>query len=586
MSEEMEIGQSKPEPGPELSSGVQELLNSYWEWRLKDSPEFASFVGIHEYDHLLDDMTMEVFLGRYHKCQNFLTLAQKMEPQLVNHIDILNVKIFKDELQTYIDGYRFKGYYQPISYIEGIHVDLERLIGWMKMETHEDFLKIISRFERVPTQVEQIINLMKAGVAEGNISHKISLKSVVETLRKFEVDDPSKSPLYKFFNSLPNLVPDHQASDLQIKAQQAISQLIIPAFKKLADYIENEYVTRSNIAVSSLPNGEALYNQLLKFHTSTSLSAEEIHEMGVAEVKSIESEMAKVVKQLGSTMTVPEFSEKIKNDPKFFYEKSEDLLAGFEDICYNKIPPKLPLIFKNVPTLEMKIVGDATPGGTGAYYLGPSYDGARPGVFYVNISHPQAQPKYGMLTLSLHEANPGHHFQGSHSIESPNMPFFRRVMEDRNYGYAPSRFPIHTAYMEGWGLYSESLGFDMDLYTDPYDEYGHLSDEIFRACRLVVDTGIHALGWSRQEAIDYMYKHTASSLQEVENEIDRYINWPGQAVAYKVGELKIQELRRKCSTELADNFDIKEFHNIVLESVGPLNILEDEIDEWIITVKK
>ncbi|CAL4067421.1 unnamed protein product, partial [Meganyctiphanes norvegica] len=219
----MEVDKSKSEPG--LSSGVQELLNSYWEWRLKDMPEFASFVGIHEYDHLLDVMSMEAFLTRYYKCQNFLTLAEKLEPHLVNHIDVLNVKIFKDELQTYIDGYQFKGYYHPISYIEGIHVDLERLIGWMKRETHEDFSKIISRFERVPKQVEQIIVLMKAGVAEGNISHQISLKSVVETIRKFNVEDPCKSPLYKFFKSLPNLIPGHQASDLQIKAQQAISQL-------------------------------------------------------------------------------------------------------------------------------------------------------------------------------------------------------------------------------------------------------------------------------------------------------------------------------------------------------------------------
>ncbi|CAL4164334.1 unnamed protein product [Meganyctiphanes norvegica] len=465
--------------------------------------------------------------------------------------------------------------------MEGVHQDFERLVNWMILDAADDFNKLLSRYEALPAQIDQVMILMATGVDQGIVNHDIAMKSVDLTLEDMLVSDPRNSTLYKPFTTFPEGITQAEAEDFQLRAQQIIARNIIPAFERLKNYIKDSYVTRPNIAVTSLPDGEALYQQLLRFHTTTSLTPQEIHSIGLSEVSRIEDEMAEIVAEVGYDMTVPEFSAMIKNYPSFFYDNPEDLLEEFQNICFNEVPSQLESLFKNVPNSTLIIEGDDSPDGIGALYWGPTYDGSRPGVFYVNTYNYDAQPKYEMVTLSLHEGSPGHHLQKSYSVESSNTPFFRRVMDDLNYGMAPSRFPTNTAYTEGWGLYAEALGFDMALFNDPYDRYGHYSDEIFRACRLVVDTGIHALGWSRQQAVDYVFLHTVLALEEVENEIDRYITWPGQALGYKIGGLKIQELRHKAELALGTNFDIKGFHNIVLDASGPLDIVEDEVDAWI-----
>ncbi|XP_037779862.1 uncharacterized protein LOC119576313 [Penaeus monodon] len=566
-----------------LAPALEDLTTQYWEWRIQDAPEYASFVGIHEHDHLLDDMSLEAYQQRFNQSQAFLEKAEALEGELTEREDLVNLKILKRELETYITGFPFKGFVLPLCYMEGVHTDFERLISWMVFETTEDFQKLLSRFEKLPQQLEQIQRLMDEGVAAGIVNHAISMKGVADSLGRFVVSQAEDSPLWERFTTFPDSFTQEEITALQDQARQLILDEISPAFKVLQDYVQNEYTTRPEIAVTSLPDGEDRYAQLLRFHTSTSLTAIEIHQLGLDEVTRIEGEMAKIVEELGYDMTVPEFSAMIRNDSRFYYDNADDLLAGFQDLAYNVIPPKIPELFTNIPTSELQVVADPSPDGVGAYYLAGAYDGSRPGIFYVNTYHYDAQPKYEMMTLSLHEGNPGHHLQGSHSIESINMPFFRRAMEDRNYFQAPSRFPMNTAFTEGWGLYSESLGFDLDLFGDPYDRYGHYSDEIFRACRLVVDTGMHdgRLGWTRQEAVNFMFNHTAMALVDVENEIDRYITWPGQAVSYKVGQLKISDLKAKASSELGGAFDVKKFHDIVLESVGPLDVVEEEINAWI-----
>ncbi|ROT75243.1 hypothetical protein C7M84_006195 [Penaeus vannamei] len=613
-----------------LAPALEELTTQYWEWRILDAPEYASFVGIHEHDHFLDDMSLEAYQRRLNQSLAFLGQAEALEDELTERVDLVNLKILKRELETYITGFPFKAetpattsslslhkrhllrveqvlrrftlicwklyrdpdklnFVLPLCYMEGIHTDFERLISWMVFETTEDFQKLLSRFENLPRQLQQIQQLMEEGVAAGIVNHAISMKGVAESLGRFVVSQAEDSPLWERFTSFPDSFTQEEITALQDQARQLILNEVSVKGYVLQEYVQSEYTTRPEIAVTSLPDGEERYAQLLsqslfpQVHTSTSLTASEIHQLGLDEVARIEGEMAKIVEELGYDMTVPEFSAMIRNDSRFYYDNADDLLAGFQDLAYNVIPPKIPLLFTNIPTAELQVVADPSPDGVGAYYLAGAYDGSRPGIFYVNTYHYDAQPKYAMMTLSLHEGNPGHHLQGSHSIESTNMPFFRRAMEDRNYFQAPSRFPMNTAYTEGWGLYSESLGFDLELFGDPYDRYGHYSDEIFRACRLVVDTGMHdrALGWTRQEAIDFMFSHTAMSLVDVENEIDRYITWPGQAVSYKVGQLKISELKAKASSELGEAFDVKKFHDIVLESVGPLDVVEEEIDAWV-----
>ncbi|XP_047737529.1 uncharacterized protein LOC125178253 [Hyalella azteca] len=315
-----------------------------------------------------------------------------------------------------------------------------------------------------------------------------------------------------------------------------------------------------------------------EFHAGLQKTPEEIQQIGFNEVARIEAPMQEFVYELGYNMSTQNFSNMILNDPANFYTTAEvDLLNGFRYVVYNVTTPAVPLIFKNIPSAE--IIVQADPTGTGAYYLAGSDDGSRPGVFYVGTQDLNSSPKYGMLTLSLHEGNLGHHLQGSYALESPNLPYFRSAMEDRNYGYAPSRFPIRACYMEGWGLYAESTGFDMNLYGDLLERYGHYSDEIFRACRLVVDTGMHALGWTRQEAVDYILQYTAQSA--LENEVDRYITWPGQALAYKSGPILSTNFRSSAEQQLGSQFDIKDFHDVILDSLGPMSVVEEEVNEWI-----
>ncbi|XP_071518934.1 uncharacterized protein [Panulirus ornatus] len=531
-------------PEARLSPPVQQLVDDYFNWRVTNLPEFASLVGIHDYDDRLDDLSLAAHQSRYDQCQVFLEEAEALEANLTQQVDRVNIRALMNELLTYIEGFPFQGFLHPLCFSEGVHVDFERLISWMVFETAADYEKLLSRYNQLPEQLSQIQSLMEEGVKQGLVNHAISMKGVAESLGRFVVQTAEESPLWLPFTSFPSNVTEDEIIDFQARARTSIVEQISPAFERLRDYVANDYVTRPNIGITSVPGGVARYDQLIRFHTSTSMSAVDIHMKGLEEVGRIESEMAKIVAELGYNMSVPDFSAMIRNDSQFFYDDPDHLMRGFEELVYNVIPPRLHEVFINIPKAELKA-------------------------------------KYEMVTLSLHEGNPGHHLQGSHGIESVNIPYFRRVDEDRNYCHAPSRFPMNTAFIEGWGLYAETLGFDMELFGDPYDRYGHYSDEIFRACRLVVDTGMHSLGWSRQSAVDFMFRHTALPLVEVENEIDRYISWPGQALAYKVGQLKLAELREEASSQLGDYFDVRKFHDVVLESVGPLELVEDEVRLWV-----
>ncbi|KAB7497566.1 hypothetical protein Anas_03158 [Armadillidium nasatum] len=528
-----------------LSPEVQELCDEYWNWRLSNMPEYATFVGIHDYDADLDDMSEAAYEARYTKCQQFLAQANELEPTLTDDADIVNIEVLKYELETYIDFYHLKGIYLTINFLEGPQLDIEKQFNWMLRNTTYDYDLMISRLQKISLQLDQVIDLMRAGVANNVTYHARSMRNMDSAIGRFVVDDPRDSPLYVYFNdSFPTSFSQEEIQLLQEEAVAAISEYVTPAYERLLNFILNEYVTRDQIAVTTIKNGKEFYDSVIQFHTSTNLTAEQIHQIGLEEVDRIQAEMQQVVTDLGYNMTTQEFSEYIRNDPNNYYNNSDDLMAGFDAIVYDLIPPHLPEIFENIPTSKL-------------------------------------EPKYSMLTLSLHEGDPGHHLQGAHCIESPDFPYFRRITEDRNYGLSPSRFPLYTYYAEGWALYSEGLGFDMNLYGDPLERYGHYSEEIFRACRLVVDTGMHALGWTREQAIQYMLQNTASTRGEIEIEVDRYITWPGQALAYKIGQLKISELRSKSEEELGDLFDIKDFHEVILDSFGSLDIVESEVDKWI-----
>ena len=401
---------------------------------------------------------------------------------------------------------------------------------------------------------------------------------------------PESTEFYKPFLEMSALsnIAEETKTELRLMAKEAIKNKIKPAMGKIAELLETDYLpnTRSEIAITSLPLGKELYSSCLKFHTSTNLNAEEIHEIGLSEVKRIENNMKEIVcNELKiENVDLRTFFNDLRKDKAFFFKSPTELMERFSQILNELINPQLLSLFWSAPKLPLEVVEmpEHMGGGPAAYYIAGTADGSRPGKFFVNTTRYDSQPKYECISLALHEGNPGHHLQSSYSmVAEPRLPKFRQFMEDRSYYLAPSRFPINTAFVEGWALYCENLGQDLGLYVDPYDRLGHYSEEIFRACRLVVDTGMHALGWSRQQAVDFMKEHTAASEENINAEINRYITWPGQAVGYKIGEIKLKELRKRAEDKLLNKFDIREFHDIILRCAGPLDIVEQEINRYI-----
>ncbi|GFR09269.1 uncharacterized protein TNCT_264001 [Trichonephila clavata] len=568
-----------------------ELLSEFWNWRLSNSPEFATFSGIHDYDDKLESYAIDTILERKVKSRNFLNDCQLiLNENGLNKQISENLEFLSSELQCFIKGTDAKGYFFPLNYLEGLHLEFERLIAAMKQETLKDFNKILSRYKELPVQVSQIIDCMKEGIKQKMTYHKISVASIPEQIDDLDQLDvlqknPEECIFYKPFLSLPDTVSEEKKKAILMEAVESIAHNVLPAFKMLKEFFEEEYFKhcRPKIGISTLPNGKEIYQMCLDFHLSYFLTPEEVHEIGKKEVERISKEMEKVIDHLELKMSVKEFSEKMRNDNDFYFKNSEELIEAYKGLVFNKIQPLLGKIVNKVPDakLEIRPCSSSMTGGPAAYYLAGTFDGSRPGVFYVNAGDVKAVPKYDMVSLALHEAVPGHHLQAAYLMGMDNIAEFRKYVEDRKYSESPSRFPLNTAYMEGWGLYSEFLGHELGLYDDPYIKFGYLSHEMLRALRLVADTGLHAFGWSVEKTINYMLDHTAVSKKCIEREVNRYITWPGQACAYKIGELKIKALRTMAEKVLGPRFDIRDFHDVVLQNCGPLDVLEKKIQEFI-----
>jgi uncharacterized protein (DUF885 family) len=392
------------------------------------------------------------------------------------------------------------------------------------------------------------------------------------------VRDPAASPFYKPFRRMPDSIPAAEQEALRGEARRLIAERVVPAYRTFGEFFNDEYLpgTRETIAAVDLPDGRNYYDFLAAYFTTTNLSADEIHRIGLKEVERIRVEMEKVKAEVGFEGTLAQFFDHLRTDPKFFHRTPEDLLEAYRAIS-KRIDPELVKVFRTLPRLPYgvrPIPDTIAPDTTTAYYQPGAVDGTRAGYYYVNLYRPEVRPTWEMMALSLHEAVPGHHFQFARGMELPDVPMFRRV------GY-------FVAYGEGWALYAERLGYDMGLYDDPYDRMGQLAYDMWRAVRLVVDTGMHSKGWSRDRAIRFFMDNAPKTEQDVVNEIDRYIGWPGQALAYKIGQLKISELREKASRELGDRFDLRGFNDAVLATGSvPLAVLEAHIDAWIAEQKR
>jgi len=460
----------------------------------------------------------------------------------------------------------------PFSHRGGVqlmHEQSERL----RFVTKRDFEDWIDRLSNLDIYIDQIINLAKIGISEGYTKPRVLMERVERQISLQTNEDISKHPFYKLFNELPDFLSKEDKEELRLKATEVIANEIIPSYKKLHKFFVEEYLPncRETIGISNLPNGKKNYEILANQFTTTSLSPKEIHELGLKEVARIRQEMEEIIRELNFDGSFQDFLKFLREDPQFYFDNGEDLLEAYlatskradaELVSLFALLPRTPYGVRQIPM-------ESAPDTTTAYYMGPSPDGLRAGYYYVNLYKPETRPKFEIEVLSLHEAVPGHHLQIALAMEKESLPMFRRMSP-------------YTAFVEGWGLYSESLGYEMGFYKDPYSKFGQLTYDMWRAVRLVVDTGMHYFDWEREKAIKFFLDNAGKSELDIVNEIDRYINWPGQALAYKVGQLKIFELRNKAQEELGKNFDIRTFHTTLLsEGAIPLNELEILIDTYI-----
>ncbi|HYC60229.1 MAG TPA: DUF885 domain-containing protein [Thermoanaerobaculia bacterium] len=553
---------------------LDQLIKDQWAWQLHDDPEGATYLGERGHDDRLTDRSPEAWQRRRERNRETLKKIEAIDRAKLSAGDRLNYDLFLLQAKLAVEGDRYPSELVPVHQMGGIYMTLGELAQQIPRGTVKDHENFLARMRAFPRAVDDTIALMKRGLAAGLTPPRVIVGDVAEAIANQITDDPAKSPICElaFTNFRPSIPPPEQER-LQKEALAVLRANVLPALRKLHAFWTDEYEpkTREDIAWTSVPQGKEWYPYLVRVQTTTDRTPEEIHALGLSEVKRIRGEMEKIRAQTGFTGTLEEFFTFLRNDPRFYYTKREDLLVAYRDIS-KRIDPELTRLFGRIPRLPYGVIpipaySEKTQ--TTAYYQSGSPESHRPGYYYVNLYDLSSRPKWEMEALSLHEAVPGHHFQIALAQELEELPAFRR-----NGGF--------TAFVEGWGLYAESLGPELGMYTDPYSRFGQLTYEMWRAVRLVVDTGMHAKGWSRQQAIDYFVANSSKPLHDIEVEIDRYLAWPGQALAYKLGELKIKELRANAERELGEAFDIRAFHDTLLGAGPlPLSVLETRMQEWV-----
>jgi uncharacterized protein (DUF885 family) len=543
-----------------------------WERGLRENPESASFEGDHRYNDRWSDNSLEAIAASEAADREALARLKRFDRSKLGAADQLNYDTFLWLLEKTVQRQQFREYLQPISHQGGVQT-ADGIVEGLAFNEVRDYRDWLARMRALPELVDQSIALMRVGVKAGNVPPRVLMQRVPAQIAAQIVDDPTASPFYRPFAKFAAGVPESERAALQAEARKVIAERVVPAYRKLQTYFNDAYLpkTRTGTAVADLPNGKAYYDFLAGNYTTTDLSADAIHAIGLKEVARIRGEMEKVKTEAGFQGTLPEFFTFLRTDPRFFEKTPEALLAHYRAIA-KRIDPELVKVFRTIPRQPYgvrPIPDTIAPDTTTAYYQQGASDGSRAGFYYVNLYKPDMRPTWEMMPLSLHEAVPGHHFQFARGLELPDAPMFRRTA-------------YFVAYGEGWGLYAEQLGYDMGLYDDPYDRMGQLAYEMWRAVRLVVDTGMHAKGWSRDQAIAYFKDNAPKTDQDIVNEIDRYIGTPGQALAYKIGQLKISELRARAKQALGPKFDLRDFNDAVLETGSvPLETLERHIDAWI-----
>jgi len=584
------VAQSAPPAAQaEAKKNFRAYLDADWKRWMEEYPELATGVGYPGQNRKWSDDSPAGIAAREKHLRESLATLKKIDRAALSAPEQLNYDLYLDLLATAEQGLQFGDDPMPfrnvipannwlrINQREGIQQGAPETLASAPHATLADYEDIIARLEALPKLFEQETALLQEGMKRGYTPPKITMRDVPQQIADLAPADALKSPLLDPFTDFPQTISEPDRDRITQRAREIYTSAIVPAVHRFHDFIATVYLPacRESITATSHPNGAAAYAYHVQWHTTTSLTPRQIHEIGLAEVKRIRGEMEKLIASTGFKGSFHDFTEFLRNDPQFFFDRKEDLINAYKIIA-KSVDPELVKEFGKLPRNQYGVIpipDFKAPSQTTAYYQPGAPAAGRPGYYFVNTYNLKARPKWEMEALSLHESVPGHHLQISLGQELDDAPEFRRHI-----GY--------SAFVEGWGLYAESLGEDLGLYKDPYSKFGQLTYDMWRAIRLVVDTGMHTMGWTREQAIQFFKDNTGKTDQDIVVEVDRYIVWPGQALAYKIGQLKIRELRTLAEKELGAKFDKRKFHDVVLENGAvPLTLLESHVKAWIASQK-
>jgi uncharacterized protein (DUF885 family) len=571
-----------PAPVPRPSPALAALLADDWEHHLQRSPTYASVLGDRRWNDRWDDLSAEGLEADHRHDLAFLDKLRRLTRGTLSEADRLNAELVGREHQAWIDAYGLGLQFQPVTHLRGLPEGIGEFPGvqnagqlaeQLRFETLEDYRDWVARLDGFGAYVDQTIALMQEGIRRKTVPARVVLERIPPQLEAILRAPPTATTFYAPFTRMPNALPAEERTRLGTTAERLIRERVQPAYRRLRDFMVGSYLPAApaEVGIGRWPNGAATYAWLARRYTTTDLTPDQVHALGLSEVARIRSEMETVKTRAGFKGSLPEFFRHLRTDPRYYFKTSAELLLHSRDLA-KRIDPRLIRLFGTLPRAPYGV--EATPAAmapdaTDGFYYPGAADGSRAGMYWVNTYRPETRPRFEMVALALHEAVPGHHLQVSLAAEQRDVPAFRRHV-------------YYVAYGEGWALYAESLGDELGLVDDPLDKAGQLSLEIWRAIRLVVDTGMHLKGWTRAQAISYFLENSPRPQVDTDNEVDRYIAYPGQALAYKIGQLKIRELRSRAEKALGSRFDVRAFHDAVLLSGSlPLDVLERRIDAWI-----
>ena len=561
-----------PAAGEANRKALNTLFQEYWEDGLKHAPEFASMLGDKRYNDQISDYSVKAINDTLAREQAFLMRLAAIDTAGLTDQEKISRDILLRDLTENQEAAEFKEWEMPVNQMGGIHTTYPQLVAQLSFTTVKDYDDWIARLHAMPRAFEQVSTNMSIGMQDHRMPPKFLMAKVTDQVKEMGNQKPEDSPLALPLKKFPDAIPAAERDRIKDETLAAIAKEVLPAYLRFARFLEVSYVPacRTELGVSSLPDGARYYNFLIRHSTTTNLTADQIHQIGLDEVKKDEAEMLVIAQKLGF-QDLKSFRASLHTNPKLRPASADALLNAYRGYL-TPMQARLPQLFGRLPKAPFEVVpvpAYIEKTSAAAYYEPGAPDGSRPGRLFINTYEATDRNLFEVEDTAYHEGLPGHHLQISISQEQENVPMFRK-------------YEFYTAYTEGWGLYAERLGKDVGLYQDPYSDYGRLEGDILRAVRLVTDTGVHSKQWTREQMVEYFHNHSATSEPEVQSEVDRYIAWPSQALAYKIGQLKILELRERAKKALGDKFDLRAFHDQVLDAGAlPLDVLEERINSWI-----